>query len=334
MFGLQYIKFDSMHYVMHYINGRIQHEGRGLSFFYFAPNSSIVAVPLTSNDLPFMFSEATADYQAITLQGQITFRIKNPKQIAEVLDLTVNDDKTYITEDYEKLENRLINEAKATITGFLQTISLKEALKRGKEIEQRVLDGLQDAPSVNLLGIEILSVNIMAIKATPEMSKALEAATREALQQEADKAIYDRRNFAVEQERMIKESELNTEIAVEEKHKQISEKKMETELLQAESDRKLRKMKLETDTEVEEQRSELTRMKVENQKLEADAEGYRVQRIIEPYKELDWKTLMALNNEFDAKNHMAFAFRELAENANKIGTLNITPDLLETLIKK
>ena len=62
------------------------------------------------------------------------------------------------------------------------------------------------------------------------MTRALETETREMLQQEADQAIYGRRNFAVEQERKIKESELNTEIAVEEKQKQIAEKKMESDV--------------------------------------------------------------------------------------------------------
>ena len=63
------------------------------------------------------------------------------------------------------------------------------------------------------------------------MARALEAQTRESLQKEADQAVYERRNFAVEQERIIKESELNTEIAVEEKQKQIVEKKMETDVV-------------------------------------------------------------------------------------------------------
>ena len=42
-------------------------------------------------------------------------------------------------------------------------------------------------------------------------------------QRRSDEAIYARRNAAVEQERRIKESELNTEIAVEEKKRQIRE---------------------------------------------------------------------------------------------------------------
>ena len=34
------------------------------------------------------------------------------------------------------------------------------------------------------------------------------------------------------------------------------------------------------------------------------------------------------------RNNIALAFRELAENAGKIGTLNISPDLLDTVLKK
>src|SRR5690554_6993436 len=110
-----------------------------------------------------------------------------------------------------------------------------------------------------MLGIEVLGANILAIQATPEMARALETETRENLQQEADQAIYERRNFAVEQERRIKESELNTEIAVEEKQKQIAEKKMESEIQKTENDRKLREMKLEADIAVENQRKQLDR---------------------------------------------------------------------------
>ena len=48
---------------------------------------------------------------------------------------------------------------------------------------------------------------------------------------------------------------------------------------------------------------------------------------------MDWKTLMALSNNTDARSNIAMAFRMLAENAGKIGNLNISPDLMETLLK-
>ena len=49
------------------------------------------------------------------------------------------------------------------------------------------------------------------------MGKALEAEYREGLQQRADQAIYARRAAAVEQERRIKENELNTQVLLEQR---------------------------------------------------------------------------------------------------------------------
>ena len=48
--------------------------------------------------------------------------------------------------------------------------------------------------------------------------------------QKADEAIYARRNTAVELERRIKENELNTEIAVEEKRRTVRETKMRADI--------------------------------------------------------------------------------------------------------
>jgi len=332
MFGIKQIKFDSMTYVLHYKNGNIKKEGRGLSFFYFAPNSSIVAIPMGSNDLPFIFNETTNDYQTVSIQGQISYKINNPKTLADVLDFTVNDNGQYKKNDIEKLNQRIINEAQTSTSSFLHSIKLKDAIRSAKEIEIKILEGLQSSQAINMLGIEILGANILGVTATPEMVRALETETREKLQQEADQAIFERRNFAVEQERKIKESELNTEIAVEEKQKQIAEKKMESDVQKSENNRKLREMELDTDISVENQRKELIEQKTENDRIEAETKGYVLETTLKPYKELDWKVLTALNNTTDPRFNISLAFRELAENAGKIGNLNISPDLLDSIL--
>ncbi|MCW3126345.1 MAG: rane protease subunit, stomatin/prohibitin [Bacteroidetes bacterium] len=333
MFGINYIKFDSMTYVVKFKNGKIDTEGRGLSFFYFAPTTSISAIPMGSNNLPFIFNETTKDYQTVSIQGQIAYKISNPKQLAELLDFTVDDRGIYKKDDSEKLNQRIINESQTATSYFIHGLGLKEAIRSAKAIETKISEGLAASQAVSNLGIEILSVNILAIRATPEMERALETETREKLQQEADQAIYERRNFAVEQEQKIKESELNTEIAVEEKKKQISEKKMEGLVQQAESERKLREMKVQADISVENQRKALIEQKTSNDRKEAETQGYQIETMLKPYKDIDWRTLQALNNNGDAKFNIALAFRQLAENAGKIGTLNISPDLLDTLLK-
>ena len=332
MFGIKHIKFDSMTYVLHFTNGKIKREGRGLSFFYFAPNSSIAAIPMGSNDLPFIFNESTNDYQTVNIQGQISYKISNPKTLADVLDFTVNDSGQYKKNDIEKLNQRIINEAQTATSSFIHEIKLKDAIRSAKSIEERILEGLKSSQAIAMLGIDILGANILGIQATPEMARALETETREKLQQEADQAIYERRNFAVEQERKIKETELNTEIAVEEKQKQIAEKKMESEVQKADNDRKLREMKLAADIAVENQRKQLIEQKTANDKKEAESQGYVIETTLKPYKDIDWKTLTALNNNPDPKFNISLAFRELAENADKIGNLNISPELLDTLL--
>jgi regulator of protease activity HflC (stomatin/prohibitin superfamily) len=332
MFGIKHIKFDSMTYVLHFKNGGIKREGRGLSFFYFSPNSSIVAIPMGSNDLPFIFSESTNDYQTVNIQGQISYKINNPRTLADVLDFTVDDGGEYKKNEIEKLNQRIINEAQTATSSFIHEIKLKDAIRSAKAIEGKILTGLKASQAISMLGIEILGANILSIQASPEMSRALETETREKLQQEADQAIYERRNFAVEQERMIKESELNTEIAVEEKQKQIAEKKMESQVQKADNDRKLREMKLAADIAVENQRKQLIEQKTANDKKEAETQGYVIETTLKPYKDVDWKTLTALNNNADPKFNISLAFRELAENAGKIGTLNISPDLLDSIL--
>ncbi|MEM6342640.1 MAG: SPFH domain-containing protein [Bacteroidota bacterium] len=335
MFGFKFIRFDATQYVIRYRNGRVQQAGQGLSFFYFAPKASVVAIPISSRDLAFIFEEKTHDFQPLSIQGQLSFRVRDPEQLASVLDFTVNDRKQYLTSDYEKLELRLINEAQTTVAAMIQQMPLRDALRAMVLIEGKLRSGMESSPTLEQLGIELLGVQILAVKPSPEMARALETETRESLQQEADKAIYERRNFAVEQERRIKESELNTEIAMEEKQKQIKEKRMESAVLERENERKLLQMKMETDISVEKEKRTLIELKADNEKQNADTAEYVLRAKLAPYQDIDWRVLASLNGQSgDAKNQIALAFRELAENAEKIGSFHISPDLLSQLVQK
>ena len=100
----------------------------------------------------------------------------------------------------------------------------------------------------------------------------------------------------------------------------------------AENDQKLREMKLSADISVENQRKQLIEQKTENDKKEAETQGYVIETTLKPYKDIDWKTLTALNNNPDPKFNIALAFRQFAENADKIGNLNISPELLDSLL--
>jgi regulator of protease activity HflC (stomatin/prohibitin superfamily) len=216
MFGIRYIKVPPTTYLIHYRKGQVHREGPGLSFFYFAPASTLVAVPLGSTDAPFVFNEVTADFQAITLQGQLTYRVSDPKRLAQLLNFTIRSGGDYISEDPETFPQRLLHAAQVLTRSAVQRMALREALALNDTVVSEILASLRRSETVAMLGVEVLGLSFLSVRPTPETAKALEAEAREALQRRADEAIYARRNAAVEQERRIKENELNTEIAVEE----------------------------------------------------------------------------------------------------------------------
>src|SRR5262249_21009759 len=208
---------------------------------------------------------------------------------------------------------------------------LGEVLINSDTIVGEVFNGLRDSVLVKMLGVEIIALTILSIKPTPETARALEAEAREALQRKADEAIYARRNAAVEQERLIKESELNTEIAVEEKKRQIRETQMAAEIAVEQKRADVRKTQMATEIAVEEQCSQLINRRVENERKDADSRAYALTETLKPLRDLDWKTLMALSGKgTDPKAMIALAFQEMAENAQKIGELNVSPDLLKS----
>ena len=55
-------------------------------------------------------------------------------------------------------------------------------------------------------------MRVVAIRPEPEVEKALQTPTREQVQQDADRATYERRALAVERERAISENEMQSQI--------------------------------------------------------------------------------------------------------------------------
>ena len=312
---LAFMKARPTTYVIQYQRGRVKREGPGLAFLYYNPTSSIVAIPIGSADLPFVFTELTSDFQTVTIQGQLTYQVTEPRQLAGVLDYSLDRRGQHASDDPQKLGERLVNAAQIQAHAVVQRLTLRQALVSTDAIVTQVLAGLRSDDAVRLLGVTILGLTIVAIKPTPEIGRALEAEAREGLQRQSDEAIYARRNAAVEQERRIKESELETEIAVQEKQRQIRETRMAADIA------------------VEQQRSELLVKKSENERTEADSRAYALSATLKPVRDVDWRTLLAVSaGGTDPKLMIALAFREMAENAGKIGTLTVTPDLLSQLI--
>jgi hypothetical protein len=336
MFGLRFVKVQPTTYLLHYRRGKVVREGPGLAFFYYSPTSSLVAVPVASTDTPFIFQETTGDFQSVTIQGQVTYRVSEPKRLASLLNYTLAPyGQGHASEDPEKLPERVIHVVNVLARAELQKIPLREAIRGSDTLVKSLRAGLAASEEITALGLEILGLSILAVKPTPETARALEAETRETLFREADEAIYSRRNSAVEQERAIKENELNTEIAVENKKRQIRETQMEAERAVQEKKHLVQKEALEASIGIEGRRKELVGLAAENARSEADVRAYGVSTTMKALGSADTKILQALAiTGMKPEQLIAFAFQELAGKAEKIGQLNISPDLLRELMNK
>jgi hypothetical protein len=152
---------------------------------------------------------------------------------------------------------------------------------------------------------------------------------------QADDAIYVRRNAAIEQERRIKENELNTEIAVEDKKRQIREAKANADLSVEAKEQQLREAKLAGQVRLEQERKQFVTERATNAKIEAEAQAYAVEASLKPLVSLNSEVLQLLAvQSVEPRLMVASALKEIAQNAGKIGNLNISPELLEMIMKK
>jgi hypothetical protein len=335
MFGMRFIKSEPNQHILYFRNGQLRREGAGVSFWYFAPTAAIALVPTASAEEPFMVQETTADFQDVTVQGQVSYRVIDPQRLARMMNFTIARNGAYASEDPTRLGERILHQVQVLMRTEVQALRLEAVLGAGEQLGRRVGAALAANAVVAALGIEILGLSVIAVKPKPETSRALEAEAREALLRRADEAIYSRRNAAVEQERAIKENELNTEIAVENKRRQVREAEMDAKRAVQAKQQEIERAGMEGKIELEQRNRELVTLVTENARADADAKAYGIAAAMKAFEGVDATLVQALAmNGMQPDQIVATAFRSLAENAQHIGELNIQPDLLRDLINR
>ena len=336
MFNIGYYKAEPTTYVVRYHKGSIKQQGVGLSFFYFAPSTSLVAIPIASQDAPFMLKETTADFQEVTIQGQLVYRVSDAPRLAGMMNFSLADNaKSYASTDPDKLSNRILNLVQVLMRAEIQQMPLRNALTASRSLVEKVREQLKHSDVLVSLGVEVVDLAIQALRPAPETSRALEASVRESLLREADEATYARRNAAIEQERAIKENELRTELAIEAKTRELRESKMEAERSVKEKERLIRKEEMDAQISLETKRQELVDLATGNERKQGEAKAYTVEKMMEALNKIDPKLFEAIAaGGMEPDVIIAQAFKSLASNSSNIGQLNITPDFLGGLLQR
>ena len=296
MLDIGYFKGLPTEYIIKFSGGKVKSEGLGRAFFYFKHRTQIVAVPTSSVDVNFVFNEVTSNFQSVTIQGQFTYRIKEPKRTAELLNLTI-DPKTRaaLSDDLDKLAQRITNIIQMETRNGLRTRSLEGVLDEYEQIAAEVEQKVRDAGLLQPLGVELMSVFVTSARPTPEVARALEARYREELLRKADEATSARRAAAVEDERKIQENELNTQVAL------------------------------------EQQRRALIDLQGKNSFQEAENRGQALERE-SGFQARAREAQLAVYKSFNPRALLALALNEMGQNAGKVGNLTITSEILASLL--
>jgi regulator of protease activity HflC (stomatin/prohibitin superfamily) len=335
MFGLKYIKADPSTHLMLFKKGNVIQEGVGVSFFYYAPSSSLVAIPSNSKELPFVFRLQTADFQELSLQGQITYRIEKPREAAKMLNFTIEPTGQYVSDDPKKLDERVQRAVQVLLRNHIESMTLKNASTCARQLTLDLKQGLGSIDAITSLGVGITDVSLTAIKPTPETGKALEAEIRESLLKEADSAIYARRLASIEQEKSVKESELETEKAIQKKQQDLEASKLEAVRLRKQQQFKINQETIQAQIEDEKQLEQLVTINAANERARGDVQAYKIQVQMQAYQNIDIEKLKVMSmSGMKPEQLIAQAIENLTQGDNKIGNLNLSPDLLLALTSR
>jgi regulator of protease activity HflC (stomatin/prohibitin superfamily) len=301
---LRHLRGAPTTYVRHVRKGRVAHEGIAESF-WFRPLSAVLSeVPVDDREVPILFHARTSDYQDVAVQVTVTYHIAEPARAAARIDFGI-DPRTgrWRSRPLEQLGSLLTELAQQGALELLARTPLAEAVVESPPLlRERIDAGLTSNERLAEIGVVVKDVRVGQIRPEPDVEKALGTPAREIVQQEADRATYERRAVAVDNERAIAENELSNQIQLATQEEKLVVQRGQNERRRAEDAATAGRIGAAG-------RADATRLVGE---AEADVENAR----LIPYRELEPAILLGL------------ALKELAANLPEIERLTIAPDVL------
>jgi len=201
-------------FVLRYRRGALTRSGRGQAFFFLPHASSIAEVPVDDREMAFSFRSRSSDYQEVTAQGVITFRVRDARRLADRIDFTIDlNTGVLLRQPLEKLALLFSQIAEQKARAWVASVPLRRVLAEGPPaLRHEIQLAFREERTLDDLGLELVSVRISSLRPSTDLERALEAPARELIQQQGDEATFARRANAVEKERAIQENELQTQV--------------------------------------------------------------------------------------------------------------------------
>lgn len=214
LFWMRHLRSEATSHILHYRDGKLYRDGRGLAYWFNPMAAAVAEVPVDDRDLNYSFKGRTRDYQEMTVQGVISYRVTDAKLLAERVDFAIDLERgTHRKQPLEQIAVLLTGIAQQAGLQIIASGNLAELMVAGfGALAEGLALALRDNPALVALGIAVENARVDELKPTPELERALQTPTRENLQQRADEATFHRRALAVEKERAISENELQTQV--------------------------------------------------------------------------------------------------------------------------
>jgi len=308
-------------HIRHLQYGKIVHDGTALSFWYRPLTAVLSEIPVDDRELPLLFHARTVDFQDVTVQASVTYRITDPGLAAARIDFSVDPDHgRWRSTPLEQLAGLLTETAQQHALGHLARIPLAEALVSGVgAVREQIAAGLGVDPRLAETGISVIGVRVVAIRPEPEVERALQTPTREQVQQEADRATFERRALAVEREGAIGANELQNQIELARREEQLVTQRGTNARRTAEEAAAASRIETEAQAAREER---LGQARAEAARAIGEAKAAGEAARVAAYRALSEATLRGL------------ALKEAAGNLPAIGNLVVTPELLTPLLAR
>jgi len=308
-------------YVRHLRNGKLAHDGTGLSFFFRPLPAVLSEVPVDDRELALLFHARTADFQDLAVQASVTFRITDPATACARIDFSIDPDTgRWRGAPLEQVAGLLTETAQQQVLATIADSPLGRVLADGiGQIRDRIVQGLSAEARLAETGITVMGARVVAIRPEPEVEKALRTPAREQLQQAADRATYERRALAVERERAIAENELQNQIELARREEQLVVQRGSNARRQAEETAGASRIEADAQAACE---LRLAEARAQGARALGEAQAAGEAARIAAYRDLAPASLLGL------------AAKDLAASLPQIGSLVLTPDLLAPLLAR
>lgn len=314
-----HLRSEAASHVIRYRSGRAVRSGRGVAFWFRPLNTAIAEMPLDDQELPFLFRGRSSDLQEVVAQGIITYRVTNPETLAGRIDFSIDlASGVHIKTPLDQIAGRLSGLAQQYSWAVMAATPLRDLVTNGiNQLRVQIGEGLAADPSLAEMGLAIVSIRVSAVQPSAEVEKELAAPTRERIAADADEAAFARRAAAVDKERAISENELANKIEL---------ARRAAELLDQEGANERRRATESAATALISAKSEAA---VHGIGAAADAEALK---LIETERNALEAQRIALYRELAPTVLFGLAAHEFAGKIQTIEHLNVTPDLLSSLL--